>query len=237
MGTGSGLGGRGFRGFTRSAPSRSRALRKLPDGNFRRPLVGSLRALTSAEMAALRCTTAARIGFLLAALHSVAERVNPRKPRPPAPHQSPLASQRGNVPHSAAEGKSRETRWRAKRQDAQCLRSSPPLGHMPRWLLNGNGAAGRDGGGVDCSLRERAWRAASERRPARSSSLVVLPDRRVSTHPVERCQLQRASRATSERGRFRASAQESSKRARPARSRRLQSTPPPPQPHRSVPVC
>jgi len=63
------------------------------------------------------------------------------------------------------------------------------------------------------------------------------PDLRVSTYSIERCQLQRASRATSERGRFRASAQESSKRARPARSRRLQSTPPPPQPHRSVPVC
>src|SRR5678816_1786390 len=58
------------------------------------------------------------------------------------------------------------------------------------------------------------------------------PDRRVSTDPVERCQLQRASRAASERGRFRASAQEASKRARPARSRRLQSTPPPPQPYK-----
>ena len=63
------------------------------------------------------------------------------------------------------------------------------------------------------------------------------PDLRVSTYSIERCQLQRASRATSERGRFRASAQESSKRARPARSRRLQSTPPQPQPLRSVPVC
>src|SRR6187549_831374 len=86
MGTGSGLGGRGFRGFTRSAPSRSRALRKLPDGNFRRPLVGSLRACSSAKMAAPGCIAAARTGFLLAALHSVAERVNPRKARPPTPH-------------------------------------------------------------------------------------------------------------------------------------------------------
>ena len=42
------------------------------------------------------------------------------------------------------------------------LRSSPPLGHMPRWLSDGNGAAGRDGGGVDCSLRERAGRARLE---------------------------------------------------------------------------
>ena len=58
------------------APSRSRALRKFPDGNFRRPLVGSLRALTSAEMAALECIAAVRSGFLLAALHSVAKRVS-----------------------------------------------------------------------------------------------------------------------------------------------------------------
>ena len=62
--------------LTLFAPSRSRALRKFPDGNFRRPLVGSLRALTSAEMAALRCIAAARSGFLLAALHSVAKRVS-----------------------------------------------------------------------------------------------------------------------------------------------------------------
>src|SRR6187455_3305567 len=36
--------------LTLFAPSKSRALRKFPDGNFRRSLVGSLRALTSAEM-------------------------------------------------------------------------------------------------------------------------------------------------------------------------------------------
>ena len=63
------------------------------------------------------------------------------------------------------------------------------------------------------------------------------PDRRVSAPHIERCQLQRASRAASGRGRFRASAQESSKRASPKRSRRLQATPPQPQPSRSVPIC
>ncbi len=36
--------------LTLFAPSRSRALRKLPDGNLRRSLVGSLRALTSAKL-------------------------------------------------------------------------------------------------------------------------------------------------------------------------------------------
>ena len=147
------------------APSTERALRKLPDGNFRRPLVGSLRACSSAEMVALMCIAAARTGFLLAALHSVAKRIRRRPayhPTQPVPARSSLWAKR------------RETRWCAQRQDARILRSSPPLGHMPRWLSDGNGAAGRDGGGVDCSLRERAWRAASERRPARSSSLVVL---------------------------------------------------------------
>src|SRR3954470_8226118 len=96
MGTGlsGGVRAGAWRWLNRSAPSKSRALRKLPDGNFRRGLVGSLRACSSAEMAAPGCIAAARSGFLLAALHSVAERVNPRKARPPeAP--VPPASKRG----------------------------------------------------------------------------------------------------------------------------------------------
>src|SRR3954467_15593612 len=40
----------------------ARASKISADGNFRRPLVGSLRALTSAEMAAPRGNTAARSG-------------------------------------------------------------------------------------------------------------------------------------------------------------------------------
>ena len=84
--------------LTLFAPSRSRALRKFPDGNFRRPLVGILRAFTSAEMAALRCNAAARIGFLLAALHSVAKRVShgqayhPMRSVPVCPQTAPHAS-------------------------------------------------------------------------------------------------------------------------------------------------
>src|SRR3954470_12546211 len=80
----------------------ARASKISADGNFRRPLVGSLRALTSAEMAAPGCNTAARTGFLLAALHSVAKRVSRgqayhprwfvpfarRPPRTPAPPRS-----------------------------------------------------------------------------------------------------------------------------------------------------
>src|SRR5688572_17857124 len=79
---------------------------KISEGNFRRSLVGSLRALTSAEMAALKGTTAARTGFLLAALHSVAERVNPRKARPPAPH-SPRVLPSAERPHLAVLGEER----------------------------------------------------------------------------------------------------------------------------------
>ena len=179
-------------------------------------------------MAALRCTTAARIGFLLAALHSVAKRMNPRKARPPAPHQSPLASQPGMYPFAAAERKSREARG---------LRSSPPRGTC---------LAGYRMGTELQVVMAGAWIAVSgsahgERRVSGVRRAAPLwwfsPDRRVSAPHIERCQLQRASRAASGRGRFRASAQESSKRARPARSRRLQSTPPQPQPPRSVPVC
>ena len=82
-----------------------------------RPLVGNLRALTSAEMAAPRCIAAARMGFLLAALHSVAKRVSRgqayhprwspsplarRPPRTPPPPRSaapfPFGSKRGTCP-------------------------------------------------------------------------------------------------------------------------------------------
>src|SRR6187402_2897172 len=72
-----------------------------------RPLVGSLRALTSAEMAALGCIAAARTGFLLAALHSVAKRIRRR----PAYHPTQPVPAR-----SSRWAKRRETRWRAKRR-------------------------------------------------------------------------------------------------------------------------
>src|SRR3954470_310821 len=150
MGTGlsGGVRAGAWRWLNRSAPSKSRALRKLPDGNFRRGLVGSLRACSSAEMAALGCIAAARIGFLLAALHSVAERVNPRKARPPAPH-CPRVLASAAVPITAAEGKSRETRcgWLEPRGPKLAIFPTA-LGHMPRSLQNGNGAADRGGGGV-----------------------------------------------------------------------------------------
>ena len=104
---------------------------------LRRPLVGSLRALTSAEMAALRGIAAARSGFLLAALHSVAERFSHRQAPapPPSPHPDPLASKRGCT-HSRLlrEEKSRETRWWWPEPQGPSLEVFPPLGHMPRLL-------------------------------------------------------------------------------------------------------
>ena len=71
---------------------------------FWRSLVGSLRALTSAEMAALMCIAAARTGFLLAALHSVAKRVSrgqayhPRWSRPRLPEDRPARLRPRNAP-------------------------------------------------------------------------------------------------------------------------------------------
>ena len=118
------------RWLTRSAPSKSRALRKLPDGNFRRPLVGSLRALTSAEMAALRCIAAARTGFLLAALHSVAERVSPRQARPHRHRTGPRVRASAACPHLRCwrGEESRDSMGVGQNQNARVLRSFPPLG-------------------------------------------------------------------------------------------------------------
>src|SRR5688572_7128966 len=131
---------RAFRGLTRSAPSRSRALRKFPDGNFRRWLVGSLRALTSAEMAALKCIAAARSGFLLAALHSVAERVNPRKARPPAPHDPRVLASAGR-PHLPLLGKECTAPRAQQGPEHRVLRSFPPSGTQ------------RDGSATETKLR------------------------------------------------------------------------------------
>jgi len=84
--------------LTLFATSGSRALRKFPDGNFRRPLVGSLRACSSAEMVAPICNMAARTGFLLAALHSVAKRVSRGQAYHPRWSPSPLARRPSRTP-------------------------------------------------------------------------------------------------------------------------------------------
>src|SRR5678815_4178920 len=102
----------------------------------RRPLVGSLRALTSAEMVAPRGIAAARIGFLLAALHSVAERVNPRKARPPAPHgPRVLASAAG--PHLPRLGEESRALSALPEPEPPSLAIFSTPGGMPRWLDEG----------------------------------------------------------------------------------------------------
>ena len=124
---------RAFRGLTRSAPSRSRALRKFPDGSFGWSLVGSLRALTSAKIGDRRGIAAARIGFLLAALHSVAERVNPRKARPPAAHgPRVLATQR--VPICRCWQKSARLSGHGQNQNSEFWPTHSTLGDAARCL-------------------------------------------------------------------------------------------------------
>src|SRR6188768_4380033 len=98
-----------------------------------RPLVGSLRACSSAEMVAPRCIAAARTGFLLAALHSVAERVNPRKARPPAPH-GPRVPASAAVPIYRGWEKSRELRGAQPEPERLRLAIYSTPADMPRWL-------------------------------------------------------------------------------------------------------
>ena len=130
---------------------KSRALRKLPDGNFRRPLVGSLRALTSAEMVAPRGIAAARTGFLLAALHSVAERVNPRKARPPSPHCARVLTS-ATLPHLAGLGEERATPGSQVELERADLRSFHP-GAQAAMARRWERSCGSCGGGVRWGLR------------------------------------------------------------------------------------
>src|SRR6188768_4444574 len=118
-----------------------------------RPLVGSLRALTSAEMVAPRGIAAARTGFLLAALHSVAERVNPRKARPPAP-LGPRVLASAADPHFPLLGEeSRASRGSARTRTLESCDLFHPRGHAAMARPKGNEAADRGGGGVRGGLR------------------------------------------------------------------------------------
>src|SRR5687768_14416974 len=115
-------------------------------------------------MAALKCIAAARSGFLLAALHSVAERVNPRKARPPAPHgPRVLATQR--VPICRCWEKSaRLPRPGRTRTPGLAIVSIP--GTQRDGSATENGAADRCGGGVRCGLRADGDKRASGGTPA-----------------------------------------------------------------------
>src|SRR6187401_3047396 len=71
--------------------------------------------------------------FLLAALHSVAERVNPRKARPPAPH-GPRVPASAAVPIYRGWEKSRELRGAQPEPELSSLAIYSTPGDMPRWL-------------------------------------------------------------------------------------------------------
>src|SRR3954465_14266265 len=89
------------------------------------------RACTSAKLAALKCIAAARECFLLAALHSVAERFSHRQA--PAPHshrtdhRSSLANRRGMYPLTSAEVRVARLEGGVQIREAGSLRSSPLL--------------------------------------------------------------------------------------------------------------
>ncbi len=91
-------------------------------------------------MAALMCNAAARIGFLLAALHSVAERVNPRKARPPAPH-CPRVLASAARPRLPLLGEERTTPGLSKNQNTGSC-DLFHLGDTARWLGNGERSCG-----------------------------------------------------------------------------------------------
>src|SRR5688572_29913685 len=100
-------------------------------------------------MAALRCNAAARTGFLLPALHSVAERVNPRKARPPAPH-GPRVLAGANVLMCRCWEKSARLAGLRKNQNTESCDLFHPPGTYRDGSVFGIEAADRGGGGVRC---------------------------------------------------------------------------------------
>src|SRR4051812_6859031 len=123
---------------------------------FWRPLVGSLRALTSAEMVALMCIAAARTGFLLAALQSVAERVNPPKARPPAPHGSHVLASAVGPCYRCWDEESRASEGLSQNQNPGVLRSIPLRGPCRDGSIKGERSCGS-------GRRRRAGRSSGKR--------------------------------------------------------------------------
>ena len=108
-----GAGGRGFRGFTRFATEWSAARRK----PIRAAAMHSS-AANSADEQARRLPTSGRRklpsgNFRSARDPEGAERVNPRKPRPPPPSLSPFARNRGMSPLPRVCRSQQSRKWRA----------------------------------------------------------------------------------------------------------------------------
>ena len=119
--------------LTLFAPSKSRALQQgSADGNFRRPLVGSRRAFTSAEMAALRCIAAAR--WASSSPRSIrSQRESAVGRRTTGSRSSPLAAK--TAPHASA----RHVRSYSFPVDAEPLRGMIPGVDQDRGRFAGAG--------------------------------------------------------------------------------------------------
>ena len=155
----------------------------------------------------------------------------------PHPHRtrSPLTSQRGMYPFTSAEG-------REESRDSMGVARATRPGSSGLPHLWGTCLACYRAGTELLTVEAEACvavfgRAHGERRASgvrRAAPLWwFLPDERVSAPSRERCQLQRASRAASDRQKF--PSRKFLKRASPKRARRLQRTPPPPLPHQACP--
>src|SRR5688500_18753790 len=211
-------------------------------------------------MAALKCIAAARIGFLLAALHSVAERVNPRKARPPAP-QCPRVLAKGSAPICLCWEKSARLPRPGQNQNTESCDLFHPRG-SPRWLGIGSEAAERDGGGVRCGLRvngdepRRVVRLPTadslcdrmERGEEEAPTAAVLHLRAAISADIKAVRFRRAAaenfrpeifeaRATLREQRESAVGRRIGKPLMSPFARRPHRTPPPPQPLSPVPVC
>ena len=166
----------------------ARASKISADGNFRRPLVGSLRAFTSAEMAALRCIAAARMGFLLAALHSVAKRVSrgqayhPTVVRPRCPKTAPHASAatiRSFVPLGRAIAacplewkRSQDSGVLVLAEPLEARDSSPSSGKWgPAALASTRGPCGAGGRAFRGLTRSATEWSAARRKPVRAAAM------------------------------------------------------------------
>ena len=160
-----------------------------------RPLVGSLRALASAELAALKCITAGQ--------YWLPPRRAPfgRKENPPQAGVPPDSASPRSLATVCEEARASMVCPEAGRQNLAIL-STQRNGDIPLYWHTGTELK---------TVVAGAWIAVSgsahgERRVSGVRRAAPLwwfsPDRRVSTHSVERCQLQRASRAMSERQKF-----------------------------------
>jgi hypothetical protein len=153
MVNGDGVGRRrAFRGLTPLCSLKVARASKISGRKFSAVARRKPTGLTSAKLAALKCNAAARTGFLLAALHSVAAWGQPSEGAPTGTARSPRAS-KAVCPHLPLLGKERTTARAQREPRRRVSRSFPPLGTHRDGPTIGNEAADRGGGGVRWGLR------------------------------------------------------------------------------------